>query len=274
MAIWIPGLIFPPSWTEAIVIPITKPGKDATDPSNYRPIALTSCICKTMERMINTRLTWYLESNVLITPLQSGFRKGRNTLDQLVRLETYIREAFVNKEHLVAVFFDMEKAYDTTWRYGIMKDLQEMNLRGRLPLFVKNFLKDRSFNVRLGTTLSEEHEQDMGVPQGSILSVTLFSIKVNSIVKCLSQDTKCSLYVDDFLICCAGRRMCSIERNLQNTITKLEEWADKNGFKFSKSKTECVHFTKSTRQMAEPKLVLNAVPIPVVEKAKFLGIFD
>ena len=136
--------------------------------------------------MINTRLTWYLESNGLITPLQSGFRKGRNTLDQLVRLETYIREAFVNKEHLVAVFFDMEKAYDTTWRYGIMKDLQEMNLRGRLPLFVKNFLKDRSFNVRLGTTISEEHEQDMGVPQGSILSVTLFSIKVNSIVKCLS----------------------------------------------------------------------------------------
>ena len=52
---------FPLSWSQAIVIPIPKPGKDNTDPNNYRPIALTSCICKTMDRMINKRLVWFLE---------------------------------------------------------------------------------------------------------------------------------------------------------------------------------------------------------------------
>jgi len=57
------GGSFPPSWREATVIPVPKPGKDHTDPSNYRPIALTSCVCKTMERMINWRLVWFLESN-------------------------------------------------------------------------------------------------------------------------------------------------------------------------------------------------------------------
>ena len=53
---------FPPSWREALVIPIPKPGKDLKDPKNYRPIALTSCLCKTMERMVNARLVHCLET--------------------------------------------------------------------------------------------------------------------------------------------------------------------------------------------------------------------
>ena len=129
----------PKSWKEATVIPIPKPDKDHTDPSNYRPIAQTSCVCKTMERMINDRLTWFLESNNIITNFQSGFRHQRSTNDHLVRLETFIREAFIKKEHLVSVFFDLEKAYDTTWKYGIMKDVHDIGLKGRLPLFLQNF---------------------------------------------------------------------------------------------------------------------------------------
>ena len=94
--IWKTGNI-PKSWKEATVIPIPKPDKDHTDPTNYRPIALTSCICKTMERMINDRLTWFLEANNIITDYQSGFRRHRGTNDHLVRLETFIREAFIKK---------------------------------------------------------------------------------------------------------------------------------------------------------------------------------
>ena len=59
--------------------------------------------------MINTRLVWYLEFNNLISPVQSGFRSERSTNDNLVRLETFIHDAFVKKEHVVAVFFDLEK---------------------------------------------------------------------------------------------------------------------------------------------------------------------
>ena len=65
---------FPESWELATIIPIPKPGKDHAEPNSYRPIALTSCLCKTLERMINVRLVWYLESNNLIYPVQSGFR--------------------------------------------------------------------------------------------------------------------------------------------------------------------------------------------------------
>ena len=81
--------------------------------------------------MINKRLTWFLESNNHISRFQSGFRSDRSTTDNLVRLETFIRDAFIKKEHVVAVFFDLEKAYDTTWRYGILKDIHKLGLRGR-----------------------------------------------------------------------------------------------------------------------------------------------
>ena len=96
---------FPEDWHKAVIIPIPKPGKDKTEATNYRPTALTSCICKTMERMINDRLVWFLESNNLISGNQAGFGKNYSTNDHLVRLESFIRDAFIKKEHCVAIFF-------------------------------------------------------------------------------------------------------------------------------------------------------------------------
>ena len=96
-------------------------------------------------------------------------------------METFIRDTFVKKEHVVVVFFDSEKAYDTTWRYGIMKDIRKLGLRGRLPTFIESFLADRTMQVRLGSTLSDLYDQEQGVPQGGVLSTTLFNIKINDI---------------------------------------------------------------------------------------------
>ena len=272
--VWVSGK-FPTSWKQATIIPIPKPGKDNTDPSNYCPIALTSCLCKTLEHMINTRLICFLESNGLITNFQCGFRSKRSTVDHLVRLETFVREAFIKKEHLTAVFFDLEKAYDTTWKYGIMRDLSDFGLKGRLPHFIDDFLSNRNFKVRVGTTLSDLQGQEEGVPQGSILSVTLFSIKINNIVKALNPGVDCSLYVDDFLICYRSKHMHTIERQLQQCLNKIQKWALENGFKFSKTNTQCMHFCQLRGLHNDPVLKLDGVEIPVVDQYKFLGvIFD
>ena len=136
-----------------------------------------------MERMINARLMWSLESQGLLSEKQCGFRKNHSTLDHLVRFETFIINAFVKNTHVLTIFFDLEKAYDTTWKYGILADLWDLSFRGHLPRFIQSFLSERSFRIRVGSTLSELHEQEMGVPQGSILSPALFSIKINNIVK-------------------------------------------------------------------------------------------
>ena len=89
--------------------------------------------------MVNERLVWYLENNGLLVKQQCGNRSNRSTVDHLVRLETFIRDAFIQNQHLVAVFFDLQKVYDTTLEYGILQDLYDIGLRGNLPIFIGTF---------------------------------------------------------------------------------------------------------------------------------------
>ena len=106
--------------------------------------------------------------------------------------------------------------------------------------FISNFLSDSSFNVRIGSTLSDTFEQEQGVPQGSILSPTLFNIKINNIVKCVN-DTDSSLYVD-FGIFYKSKNMENIEFQLQRCLNKVETWATENGFKFSQDENPVCSF--------------------------------
>ena len=89
---------------------------------------LRQVVCKTLERMISKRLTWFFDSHNHILPFQSGFRSDCSTIDSLVRLETFIRDSCSKKEHVVVVIFDLEKDYDST-RHS--KDIHKLGLRGR-----------------------------------------------------------------------------------------------------------------------------------------------
>ena len=103
----------------------------------------------------------------------------------------------------------------------------------------------------------------------------MFILKINSIIKCLPANVRGSLFVDDFLICYRSKSMHSMERVLQGCLNKIETWADNNGFRFSKSKTVCMHFCNKRTPHSDPSLKLYNTDIPVVEEAKFLGIlFD
>ena len=76
------------------------------------------------------------------------------------------------------MLFDLEKAYDTTWRYGILKDIHKLGLSRRLPTFIDNFLADRTMQVRVGSSLSDYYDQEQGVPQGGVLTFGIFSVKL------------------------------------------------------------------------------------------------
>ncbi|GBL90828.1 putative RNA-directed DNA polymerase from transposon X-element [Araneus ventricosus] len=266
---------FPTLWHQAIIIPILKPGKDATNPLNYRPIALTCCLCKLLERLVNRRLVHYLETNNIIHPHQSGFRKSRCTLDNLLSLETDIRLAFLQKKHLVAIFFDIEKAYDRTWRHGILSDLYAFGLRGNLPIFIRNFLRLRKFRVRVGFEFSDSYIQEEGVPQGSVLSVSLFIIKINNILHQLPSFVKGHLYVDDLYISCTGNHISFIEQQLQTAVQKIKHWSDFNGFNFSASKSSGVHFCRKRGLHLDPEIEMDGRIIQIENQVRFLGIlFD
>ena len=97
-------------------------------------------------------------------------------LKNVRKLNGNICNAFAKKEHVLAIFFDLEKAYDATWKHGILSHLYDLDFRGHLPTFIDGFLSHRLFQVRAGSTMSDTYEQEMGVPQGSILSPVLFSL--------------------------------------------------------------------------------------------------
>ena len=270
--IWI-SADFPDQWWAGTVIPIPKPNKDHTDPLSYRPIALTSCLCKVLERMINTRFIWYLEKSWILDRSQCGFRKHHGTIDHLVSLERYLRDAFAQKQQAVGLFFDLEKACETTWQYGIIRDLHRIGLRGRLPVFVSEYLRDHRIRVRIGTTLSDEYYPEEGIPTGGVLAVTCFGLKINELPSCIARDIFRALFVDDLSICFRGRSLDTIERHLQQVVNAIQEWATRNGFKFAAHKCKVVHFTALRSKVKKLRnMRIGNTPLPVEESTKFLGL--
>ena len=117
-----------------------------------------------------------------------------------MRLDTYIRKGMAANRGVTATMFNPEKAYDLAGRYGILYDLYEMGLRGRLPEFVKTFMQDRYFQVRISDQLLNKRMKRIRVPQGSTLSVTLLAVKMNSLATVIPREVFSSLFLDDLLI--------------------------------------------------------------------------
>lgn len=88
---WETGQV-PSVWKNGRIIPILKPGKSPYDIASYRPIALSSCIGKLMEKMVNYRLEWYLENTDQYPDVMSGFRRGRSSLDNVIDLVTFVEQ--------------------------------------------------------------------------------------------------------------------------------------------------------------------------------------
>ena len=232
----------PESWKISIIIPILKPLKESSLPKSYRPIALTSCVSKVYERMVNARLVWVLESKNLLSNRQFGFRKNRSTLDPLMIITREIQNAFAVQSQTIAVFFDLEKAYDTTWRAGILMQLVEWNIVGNMFCCVRDFLSDRFLRVRVGSCVSSSYLQEEGIPQGSVLSPTLFNVAINGLLQQIPTGVHGLAFADDYVVFCSMPTAVEACRKIQAAINSASSWASVRGFKFSQEKTKVIRF--------------------------------
>ena len=144
-SIWDRGVV-PSSWKKAIVVPILKVGKDTSSPASYRPISLTSTLSKLMEKMVSTRLKWFLEKHDLLTQYQAGFREGRSTNDHLVKLQDNIMKQLNTGGHVLSVFLDIEKAFDMMWGDGLILKLSKLGIGGKFLGWVESFFKGSIFS--------------------------------------------------------------------------------------------------------------------------------
>ena len=197
---------FPSLWQVSIIVPIRKESEeDFKRCKNYRPIALTNCLCKILEKIINIRIMWFLDTNKIISPYPSGFRENRSCLDHIVQLENTVRQEIANKRHTIAVFFDIQKAYDTAWKHYIIMKLHQYGMRGHILFFIKIFLNNRRIMVKVNDQHSDLVQQEEGIPQGSVLGCTCFLIAINEIAGNLPPTVQKTIYVDDFSVYSSGR---------------------------------------------------------------------
>ena len=162
---------------------IDKGKQKASDPSNYRPISLTSCLSKFVEGFVKDRLNYFLTSNNLICFQQSDFRNQRSTHDNLLFLTQKISENFNRNKKTCLILFDICKAFDKTWHFGILHKLLQLKVPLYLTKWIKSFLSHRLFCVKVNEAISDFEEISIGVPQGATLSPLLFSIFINDIPK-------------------------------------------------------------------------------------------
>ena len=266
---------FPKIWNKAIIIPFLKPNKNPFQIDSYRPISLTSNLCKIFERIINDRLLWTLEKENRFHPSQCGFRSSRSTIHQLTYIASRIHTAFKNKNHLLAIFFDITKAFDTIWKYKVISTLHSWNIRGNILHFINNFLKNREFSVRISNTLSQNHSLHNGLPQGAVLSPTLFNVGINDLPTVIPPYILEALFADDFSIFLECQDPTLGENLFQEAATNIHRWSLRNGLNISPSKSTAMHFCRKYKCQKTLNVSLNTTPIPLTESAKYLGlIFD
>ena len=147
-------------------------GKPASDIESFRPVSLTSCSVKTLERMIVRRLYHFAEARDLFSHTQAGFRRNRSCEDQLPRKAQDIRDGFQDRKpkRKVMALLDLSRAYDRVWKEDLLLSLVD----GRVPLkivrWIHAFLRIRQFKVLLNGSLSRTRWLLHGVSQGAISS--------------------------------------------------------------------------------------------------------
>ena len=172
-----------------------KPGKPKTDPNNYRPITLNSCICKTLERIINGRLNNYLEAKGLVNEFQGAFRRGRGTHDQIFRVYNSAKLNSREGKATAAVFFDIAQAFDSVWHKGLKYKLAK--LPPPVCRLLSNYLDNRRLQVLQESCLSVSFSPKAGVPQGGVLSPTLYSFFTSDYPTFLKEKVNLAVYADD-----------------------------------------------------------------------------
>ena len=199
---WKEGIVSQ-KWRQAVMVPIYKKSKDRSKTTSYRPISLTSCVGKLMERLMNSRLVWHLEKRNILIPEQASFRHHRSSGDQVAYIAQHIEDGFQDKRHMLAVWIDMEKAFDKVWKDGLHLNLHKSGINGCMYEFISQYLNNSTARAQVNGAHSRQKTLRKGAPQGGVLSPKLFLIDVNDIIAELPRKIQSALYADDMVLWCS-----------------------------------------------------------------------
>ena len=273
----------PQIWRLAFILPLLKLNKPASQLASYRPISLTSCVVKLLERMLANRITSVAETKGMLSKLQAGFRKGRCCEDQILKIVQGISDGYQAKPRMrrsVLVLLDYSRAYDTVWRERLLLNLHDKGIPMTLVRWIASFLEERHAKVRFGDTLSKNRRIRQGVPQGSVLSPLLFLFYINNLAELLEKeltsegvDAEVAMFADDVSILARGATKEEATRTAQKLVDVVTTWSDEWKLCLNTGKSQVTLFTNDSGEAsAKPKIFINGSQIPFEKYPKLLGV--
>ena len=226
----------------AEVIPIFKSGEKSSM-DNYRPISLLSAFSKFLEKVVAIRLLTFLETNNILSKWQFGFRGGHSTIHPMIHFLNKITDSLNNKNHTVAIFCDLKKAFDTCDHEILLKKLKKYGVENKELDWFKSFLTGRKQFVSIGSGSSSLLEITLGVPQGSILGPLLFILYINDLP--LSSKFLSLLFADDTTLLYSHDDLLILSEIVNTEFKKVCEFFRANRLVLHSDKTKFIIFSRS-----------------------------
>ena len=262
--------LFPMELKLANVIPLYK-SDDSFVFNNYRPVSLLCVISKVFEKVMYNRLLEFLETYKILTNSQFGFRKSYSTYMALMTLMDRLITSLVNDEHVIGMFLDFSKAFDTVDHAILLKKMYHYGIRGNALKWFESYLSNRKQYVTYNGISSVTKTVMCGVPQGSILGPLLFLIYINDLCS-VCKHTFPILFADDTNLFSSGTEIKTLETNINNELSHISIWLKVNKLSLNIKKTHYMIFRKRKKDSLNVKLSIDGELINEVDQIKFLGV--
>jgi hypothetical protein len=262
----------PNTWKLSRIIPILKPNKPPTDPASYRPISLISNPAKILERLVLDNIT----PHIPLADSQHGFRPKHSTYTLLTNITQKTLEGLNDRKparRTIVAAIDISKAFDTVPRHLLIDKILNTHIQSNVKKWLANYLSGRQGRTEYNGKSSRTKHYTNGVPQGSVLSPTLFNLYMHDIPVPTHPNVHALSYADDLTVISQSPSYGAATAQLQEYMSCLELWLNRNRLRVSASKSSVTLITPYTAEYsAEPQVLLNGSAIPVTTDAKILGV--
>ena len=229
--------VVPFEWKEANIIPLFKKGS-RNKSENYRPVSLTSVICKLLERLIKDHMVDFLVKHKLLNSSQHGFLKARSCLTNMLCFLEEITKWIDVRSPVDIIYLDFQKAFDKVPHQRLLLKLKAHGIGDSITDWIEQWLTDRRQRVVVDGEVSTWKSVLSGVPQGSVLGPILFLIYINDLDDSITSNVL--KFADDTKL---FRKVNTDgdKQHLQNDLDRLVKWSEKWQMLFNFGKCKCLH---------------------------------
>lgn len=257
--------------------PIKKNPRGTNSLHNYRPISNLPYISKLIERVVTNRISEHIEKYNLLPQNQSAYRKNHSVETALVHISDNILSKLDSKKAIILVLLDLSAAFDTLDHRHLLNTLERsFGVSGRALLWIKNYLKNRYFYVKINNDCSDLFPVSQGVPQGSVLGPVLFSIYTTPLAKLIA-DINSHFFADDTQMWesfdpTSPESKIEAINHLNATLEKVYKWTSAHNLKLNPDKTVVLLLNTSNIPTDNVTIRLNDINIESQSECTDLGV--